>query len=133
MVCKPCARPLGVNDHTPLTLAVVVPRTVEPSLMVTVALASAVPVSASLAVMFLPPLVSSASAIVTTGAPREVVGSQPSRFISARSFAVTGSTTPELENARNELLPTLAAQSPKSPLGLVLKLQRLVVPPSGEK
>src|ERR1700752_1522184 len=83
--------------------------------------------------MSLPPLVSSASAIVTTGAPLERAGSQPSTFISVRSFAVTGFTTPEFENARNELLPTLPAQSPKSPLGLVLKLPRLVVPPSGEK
>ena len=33
MVCKPCARPVGVNDHTPLALAVVVPSTVEPSLI----------------------------------------------------------------------------------------------------
>src|SRR6516225_6859947 len=107
MVCKPCARPVGVKDHTPLALAL------------------AVPVSVSLAVMLLPPLVSSARAIVTTGALPEVVGSQPSRFISVRSLAVMGFTTPELEKARNELLPTLPAQSPKSPLGLVLKLPRL--------
>ena len=51
MVWLPCARPVGVNDHTPLALAVVVPSTVEPSLSVTVALASAVPVRASLDVM----------------------------------------------------------------------------------
>jgi len=56
-----------VNDHTPLALAVVVPSTVVPSLIFTVALGSAVPVSASSAVMCLPPLVSSASAIVTVG------------------------------------------------------------------
>src|ERR1700758_2292352 len=67
MVCKPCARLVGVNDHTPLALAVVVPSTVEPSLIFTVALGSAVPVSASSAVMCLPPLVSSASAIVSIG------------------------------------------------------------------
>src|SRR5690242_7710643 len=133
MVCKPCARPVGENDHTPPALAVVVPSTVEPSLRVTVALGSAVPVSASLAVMLLPPLVSFASAIVTIGALPAAAGSQPSTFISVRSFAVMGFTTPELENARNALLPTLPAQSPKSPPGLVLKLPRLVVPPSGEK
>src|SRR5690349_15160531 len=68
MVCKPCARLVGVNDHTPLASAVVVPSTVEPSVKVTVAFGSALPVSASFVVMSLPPLVSSASAIVTIGA-----------------------------------------------------------------
>jgi len=48
MVCAPWARPVGVKAQTPEPLAVVLPRTVEPSLNVTVALASAVPVSASL-------------------------------------------------------------------------------------
>ena len=30
-VWAPCARPVGVNDQTPVALAVVLPRTVEPS------------------------------------------------------------------------------------------------------
>ena len=67
MVWLPWASPVGVNDQTPLALAVVVPRTVEPSLSVTVALASAVPVSASLEVTLLAP-VECASASVTVGA-----------------------------------------------------------------
>ena len=67
MVWAPCARPVGVNDHTPLPLAVVLPSTVEPSVSVTVALASAVPVSASLEVTLLAP-VECASASVTVGA-----------------------------------------------------------------
>src|SRR5690348_11704711 len=102
--------------------------------MVTVALASAVPVSASFDVMLSleDDPVSETSLIVTTGAVLEV-GSYPSRFNSVRSFAVIGFTTPEFEKARNALLPTLEAQSPKSPLGLVLKLPRLVVPPFAEK
>ena len=49
-------------------VAMVVPSTVDPSLIFTVALGSAVPVSASSAVMCLPLLVSSASAILTFGA-----------------------------------------------------------------
>ena len=67
MVWAPWARPVGVNDHTPLPLAVVLLRTVEPSLSVTVALASAVPLRASLEVMLLAP-VECASATVTVGA-----------------------------------------------------------------
>ena len=67
MVCAPWARPVGVKAQTPEALAVVLPRTVEPSLSVTVALASAVPVSVSLEVMLLAP-VECASAAVTVGA-----------------------------------------------------------------
>ena len=66
-VCAPCASPVGVKAQTPEALAVVVPRTVEPSVNVTVALASAVPVSASFEVTLLAP-VSCASATVTVGA-----------------------------------------------------------------
>ena len=66
-VWVPWARPVGVNDQTPVALAVVVPSTVAPSLSVTVALASAVPVSASLEVTLLAP-VACASAAVTVGA-----------------------------------------------------------------
>src|SRR5665811_1007967 len=50
-VCAPLARPVGVNDHAPLAFAVAVPRTVEPSLIVTTALASPVPLSAALEVI----------------------------------------------------------------------------------
>ncbi len=50
MVCVPSNRPVGVNDHTPAPFEVVVPRTVVPSVSVTSALASLVPVSASLEV-----------------------------------------------------------------------------------
>src|SRR5690242_15312623 len=67
MVCEPWARPVGVNDHAPLALAVVVPSTVDPAVNVTVAFGSAVPVSASLAVTLLLP-VACASAMVTVGA-----------------------------------------------------------------
>ena len=67
MVCAPWARPVGVKAQTPEALAVVLPRTVEPSVRVTVALASAVPVSASLEVTLLVP-VSWASVAVTAGA-----------------------------------------------------------------
>ena len=61
--------------------------------------------------------------MVTTGVGSTVVddGSHPRRFINFRSDAVTGFTTPESENASNESYPALAAQSPKSPPGLVLK------------
>ena len=51
MVCAPCARPVGVNDQAPLALAVVVPSTVAPSVSVTTALASAVPLSAGFEVI----------------------------------------------------------------------------------
>src|SRR6266436_1177039 len=47
MVCDPSDRPVGVNDQTPAPFEVVVPRTVAPSVSVTTALASLVPVSAS--------------------------------------------------------------------------------------
>ena len=56
-----------MKAQTPEALAVVLPRTVEPSLSVTVALASAVPVSASLEVTLLAP-VEWTSAAVTVGA-----------------------------------------------------------------
>src|SRR5450759_2504503 len=46
-VCAPLARPVGVYDHAPLALAMVVPSTLEPSLIVTTALASPVPLSAA--------------------------------------------------------------------------------------
>ena len=45
IVCAPCARPVGVNDQAPLAFAVVVPRTVAPSVSVTTALGSPVPLS----------------------------------------------------------------------------------------
>ena len=57
----------GEGPDAASALAVVVPRTVEPSVSVTVALASAVPVSASLEVTLLAP-VECASAAVTVGA-----------------------------------------------------------------
>src|SRR6516165_8917503 len=132
-VCKPCDRAVGVNDQSPLAFVIVVPRTVDPSVRVTVALASAVPVRASLAVTSLPPLVSMAKAMVSAGAAVAPAGFQPNRFISVRSLAETPLTTPGLENAKNESLPALPAQSPKSPPALVLKLLRLVTPPFGEK
>jgi hypothetical protein len=59
--------------------------------------------------------------------------SQPRISMARRSGAVTAFTTPALLKARNESFPALAAQSPKSPPGLVLKLSRLVLPPSREK
>ena len=66
--------PSRVKAHTPEALAVAVPSTVEPSLSVTVALASAVPVSASFEVTLLLP-VACASATVTTGVLDAVGGS----------------------------------------------------------
>src|SRR5262249_35295232 len=59
--------------------------------------------------------------------------SQPRISMARRSAAVTAFTTPALLKARNESFPALAAQSPKSPPGVVLKLSRLVLPPSREK
>src|SRR5258705_214237 len=53
---------------------------------------------------------------------------QPITSISLISVGVNAFTTPELLNARAASLPALAAQSPKSPLGFVLKLSRFVVP-----
>ena len=50
-VCAPLVRPAGVNDQAPLAFAVVVPRMVAPSLIVTVALASPAPLSVALEVM----------------------------------------------------------------------------------
>ena len=67
-VWLPWAKPVGVNDQTPLALAVVVPSTVEPSLRVTVALASAVPVSASLEVTLLRRRCHAPAPSVTVGA-----------------------------------------------------------------
>ena len=64
------ARPVGVKLHTPLALAVVVPSVVEPSLSVTTAFASPVPVSVSFAVILslAEEPVSLARLSVTTGA-----------------------------------------------------------------
>ena len=72
VACHNCVGALGEASRGKGTtrrfaLAVVVPKTVEPSVNVTVALASAVPVSASLEVTLLAP-VSWASATVTVGA-----------------------------------------------------------------
>src|SRR5690349_15781572 len=58
---------------------------------------------------------------------------QPSTSMVDMSAPETALSTPELLNARNESLPAEAAQSPKSPPGLVLKLSRLVAPLSTEK
>ena len=51
IVCDPSDSPVGVNDQTPAPFAVVVPRTVAPSLSVTSVLAAPDPVSASFEVM----------------------------------------------------------------------------------
>src|SRR5712692_197380 len=58
---------------------------------------------------------------------------QPITSSAVRSAGVTGSTTPGWEKARNASLPALEAQSPRSPPATLLKLSRLVVPPSIEK
>jgi hypothetical protein len=52
MVCVPSARPVGVNDHTPLASAFAVAAIEQPSIVKpTTALASAVPTRAGLALM----------------------------------------------------------------------------------
>src|SRR5258705_468297 len=58
---------------------------------------------------------------------------QPSTSISLISVGVNEATTPGLPKASAASLPALAAQSPKSPLGFVLKLFRFVVPLLAEK
>jgi len=93
-----------------------------PSMILTLAFGSAVPVRMSFAVM--PSVedqpVSPASFIVTIGIVGGIGGvdaadSQPSRFSSVRSDWVTELTTPGFANALNASLPALDAQSAKSP------------------
>ena len=61
IVCEPCGNPVAANDQAPAAFAIVVPRTVEPSVNVTTALGSAVPVSAG-------PVDEAPSRMVTAGA-----------------------------------------------------------------
>src|SRR4029077_7926402 len=101
------ARPTGANDHTPLALAVVLPRTVLPVIILTTAFGSAVPVSASFKVILsvAETPVSWARDIVTAGAvgggEADEAGFQPSRLSSVRSDCVTELTTPGLAKALN--------------------------------
>src|SRR5208283_5455869 len=59
--------------------------------------------------------------------------SQPMAFMTIRSAALIFSIWPGGLNARNASAPALACKSPKSPLGLVLKLFKFVLPLSIEK
>ena len=69
-VCDPSASPVGVNDHTPVALAVTVPSVFDPSVILTLAFGSAEPVKASFEVILSvdDTPVSLAREIVTTGA-----------------------------------------------------------------
>src|SRR5262249_16004472 len=90
MVWAPWARPTGGNGHAPLALAGAVPSVVAPSLNVTTALASPVPLSAAFAVILsladtpvsLDRLSATAGAVVSSINVREALPVLPAASVS---------------------------------------------------